>query len=149
MTDSRAHRLAGRWVNPEGTNLVVITRTSGEPLCLIEQIDLHLVIVEHRLALTDGSHAELLHIGLIELLSLLQEIVHIHSQFLWHRLRIRVIAKSRLPEHEEVFALLHSPPRPLGIASQHILRSLLKSLIPCARSKILGIIGNLGRIHNL
>ncbi len=149
MTDGRADRLTSGRVHPKGTNFVIITRACGEPLRLIEQINLHLITVQHRLALSKSSHTELFYIGLIELLCLLQQVINIHTKLLWHRSSIRVIAKAGLPEHEEVFTLLHSPPRPLGIAAEHIVGTFLESLIPRARAVILVEIFDFRLVHHL
>lgn len=107
------------------------------------------MIIEHRFSLTNSCHTEFLYIGLIELLSLLQQVINIHTQSLWYSFCIRIISKARLPEYKEVFALLHSPPRPSGIAAEHVVRSLFKSFIPVSRSDIHTIITNSRNIHHL
>ncbi len=107
------------------------------------------MIVKDRFSLSDSCHTEFLYIGLIELLSLLQQVINIHTQSLRYRFSIRIISKARLPEHKEVLALLHSPPRPSGIAAEHLVRSLFKSFIPCSRTMILIIVNNFSYIHYL
>ena len=107
------------------------------------------MIIKNRFSLTNSCHTEFLYIGLIELLSLLQQVINIHTQSLRYRFSIRIISKSRLPEHEEVLALLHSPPRPSGVASEHIVWTFFKALIPGTRTIVLTIVNNLSFIHHL
>ena len=107
------------------------------------------MIIKNRFSLSHSCHTEFLYIGLIELLSLLQQVINIHTQSLRYRFSIRIISKARLPEHKEVLALLHSPPRPSGIAAEHVVRSLFKSFIPGTRSDIHTIITNSRNIHHL
>lgn len=106
VSNGRAHRLTGRGIHPEGTNHIVVARTSGEPLRLIEQVYLHLILVEIALALSCDHHTQFGDIGLIELLGLLQQVIHIDPQLFRYTAGIGITAKTFLPEYEEVLALL-------------------------------------------
>ena len=108
VADGGADGLAGGRIDPKGTDDVVVTRTCGEPLGLIEQVDLHLVLVEVALALAHGSHAEAGDVGVVELLSLLEQVVDIDAKFGRNRFSIGIVAKAGLPEYKEVFGLLHA-----------------------------------------
>ena len=143
MGDDRADGLTGRGVDPEGTDGVVVASAGGEPLRLVEQVDLHLILVEIRLALPRLSHFQRRDVGLIELLRLLQQVVDIHAHTLRQFAGVGIVAESGLPEHEEVFALLGAEPRPLGIAAQHVYRAELRRLV------VLVIVLDLRHIHHL
>lgn len=149
MGNGGTHGLAGAGIHPKGTNHVVIARPRGQPLGLIEQEYLHLVLIEHRFALAHRSHTELLDIGFIELLGLLQQVVHIHTQGLGHRFGIGIGSKTGLPKHEEVLTRLITPPRPLGIGTQHALRPFLKAVVPCTWTVEPVVVGNLGLVHRV
>ena len=84
-----------------------------------------------------GHHLQLFNIGGIELLSLLQQVVDIHTQGGRNLTAVGVIAETRLPEYEEVFTLLHAPERPLGIVAQHVVDTLLKTFVPRSRADVL------------
>ena len=79
--NGRTNRLTSGGIHPKGTDGIVVTRTSGEPLCLIKQVDFHLILVELRLALSGNAHVEFLDVRLVELFCLHQQVVNIHPQF--------------------------------------------------------------------
>ena len=108
MADGGADGLAGGRIDPKGTDDVVVARTGGEPLGLIEQVDLHLILVEVRLALSHRSHAETGDVRVVELLGLLQQVVDIDAKLGRHRFGIRIVTKACFPEYKEVFGLLHA-----------------------------------------
>ena len=129
MADGGADGLAGGRIDPKGTDDVVVARTGGEPLGLIEQVDLHLVLVEIGLALTSHHHAETVDIGFVELFCLLQQVVHIHAVRLSQRTAVGVVAEICIPEHEEVFGLLHASERPASRAGVHVHRTEFGGLV--------------------
>ena len=103
-----AYRLAGCRCHPECTNHIVVARTCSHPPfgCGVEQVDFHLIIVELALALTRHYHAKTGDVRGIELLCLLQQVVHVHAVALRKTAAVGVIAEIGIPEHEEVLALL-------------------------------------------
>ena len=108
VSDGGTNGLAGGRIDPKGADYVIVARTSGEPLSLIEQVDLHLVLVEVALALANGSHAEAGDVGVVELLSLLEQVVDIDAKFGRNRFGIGIVTKACFPEYKEVFGLLHA-----------------------------------------
>ena len=81
VSDGRAYGMAGSRCYPKGTDHIVVARASGHPPfgSRIQQVDLHLVIIEIRLALTSHHHTKLGNVGLVELLCLLKQVIHIHT----------------------------------------------------------------------
>ena len=77
MSDCRSNRLTCSRIHPKSADYIVISGTCCKPLALIEDVDLHLVVVKLRLADTEFSHLELVDIGIEELLSLHKEVVDI------------------------------------------------------------------------
>ena len=129
MTDSRTYWLASRRIYPKCTNLVVIARTSSKPFVLINQINLHLIVVKHRLTLTNLRHTQSFDIGIIEVLSFSQEVIYIYTHLCIYRLSIRIVAKFRTPEDEEMLTLFHTMPRIIGVLTKHKVCSLFKMRI--------------------
>ena len=116
---------------------------------LVEQIDLHLVVVEVTLALAHSHHLQLLHIGGIELLGLLEQVVDVDTQGCGHIGRVGIIAEAGLPEHEEVLTLLHAPERPLGIVAQHVVYTFLETFVPRAGTGVFVEVLHLRAVHDM
>ena len=122
MGDGRAYRLTGGRCHPEGTNHVVVARTGSHPPlgCRVEQVDLHLIVVEIRFALTCHHHTEFSDVRLVELFSLAEQVIDIDAIALGEIRRVGITAEVGIPEHEEVLTLLITEERPLGVVAQHV-----------------------------
>ena len=132
VTDGAAHRLAGGRVHPQGADGVVVTGAGRQPFGLVDQVDLHLVLVQDGLALAGFGELQRVDIEVVELFGLLQEVVDVHA----HRGRLAVgrpgevfahavgieavLAVFDVPEHDEMLALLAAAPGPLAIGAEHV-----------------------------
>ena len=120
VSDGRADRLAGAGVYPQCPDGVVVARAGSQPFFLIQQVYLHLVLVQIRFALSRFGEAQFVDVGGIKLFGFFQQVVDIHPHVGRHGFGIGVIAEAGFPEYEEVFALLRAEPRPLRVVAQHV-----------------------------
>ena len=102
-----SHGLTGAGAHPERTDGVVVARTRGQPVRYVEQVYGHLVGVQLRLG-SEVAHTQLLDVGGVERLRLLQQVVDINGQpaYLTRHLPGRGNLPERLvPEHDEMVRL--------------------------------------------
>ena len=98
----RAYGLASAGIDPQGTHRIVIARACSQPLGLIQEINHHLVGIELRLVVTGNDHAQLLHIGGVELFGLEEQVIDIDTHIRRNGGGIGVVTEATVPEHHEM-----------------------------------------------
>ena len=141
MSDCRTYRLTCSRIHPKSADHIVITRTCSKPLALIEDIDLHLVVIEIRLSYSELSHLQLIDICIKELLCLREKVVDVnsHGSSLASRRRCvldthsvtvkAILTVLDIPEYDEMFRLLRTAERPLRATVHHVECELLRLII--------------------